>query len=270
MNKPLKSWLILNSAIVVILLIGWWVDNQTPYERIRLNADHIERIQELKDRLASGTTVDELTLVASQAILFSTRLDGQIGYLSVIIEGQRKFLNQYWWVFVWFLISNAFLISGMQERRSSGIEVEPVAEREFPCRSLPMHLMSSFIYLLLAWSEGLSMKTGDLVAFVGGLAVVLILMHILSRYFFVSVSPVGFRSFQLGGSFCWVRWEDIESVRPVWLPFGLRYLRVFFRGSSRPVWIPLFLQDFNGFFLYVSQFVSDESPLQKYLAGMAK
>ncbi len=265
MSGPMRSYLVLNGVIVILLGVFWWADRTIPYERIRNMSDYSSALEKLRTEYASATTALEMQDVASRSLRLAGRLNGRIGSLSDLVFSLRNMLGHQWWITLWVLVSNAILVSGFQDGRSSTLEKDPEVEREFALQLYPPVLLAFFSFLIfgLVSGEEISLANWKFPTF--GLVWCLIAVIVLLRVTKIGVSPVGFRSWKLGGSCHWVRWQDIESVKLLWLPFGYSQLRVFYKGSPSPVLLPLCLSEFREFQMYALQYLEDQNPLREFL-----
>lgn len=83
-------------------------------------------------------------------------------------------------------------------------------------------------------------KTTFLVLFTAALAAILTYACTQMK---VTVNPEGLHCYDIGGSFHFTRWEEMDSVRPSRLFPGLPYLCIKLKDGRSTIWLPMFLQD---------------------------
>ncbi|HNV72387.1 MAG TPA: hypothetical protein PKO06_21945, partial [Candidatus Ozemobacteraceae bacterium] len=190
MSGPMRSFLVLNGAVLVFLAIVWWADGQIPFDRIKASADHAASLDKLHASLASSTTFVEAHDVASRSTVLAERLNRRLVSLADLLLRTRELIGIQWWLMVWVLFSNAILVSGLQEGRSASLENEPQAEREFQLRLVPITIFGWVCFMLFGLVTGEEVAVSNWTWPVFGFIWTSVVMAIITRYMKIAVSPV--------------------------------------------------------------------------------
>ena len=101
--------------------------------------------------------------------------------------------------------------------------------------------------LLVFIDEGLKVDVSDLaIGIAGGVVAVVVQSFLACRRYTIELSEAGIRAYSFWGKRRFIKWQEIEAVRPFTL-LNLRYLRLYGPQPSKPLWLAIFIPNPSAF-----------------------
>ena len=99
---------------------------------------------------------------------------------------------------------------------------------------------------------------------VAGIITVVVLSLLACRFYTIELSESGIRAYSFWGRRRFIRWSEIETIRPFSL-INLRYLRLYGSPPSKPLWMAIFIPNLSAFKEMVTKFAPKDSPILTFL-----